>query len=393
MQFLLIIIVLAYVEVLYCQWQNNLALLTSNALFTQQTGPYASQQSGTFFQLYTQTTANFITCTNPQTSYITLNNNYPSVQTDQNYFLQSGYFVAFDLFFQGTWQNQGVKFKFGSFEFQYYYQQPSVYPLTNQFCDYQDVDVKTVNFTITSTNNEKIQFISQNFNDGQVSIRNLYVSSFNCFPSCSSCSGPGFNECTDCYFQTPTNGICPTCPQNQYYMKNIGCKPICDIGSSLIKQGFCQNYPTQTFITTQFTSNLSSPEILKWSLILDPLHVDNTLLPNIYVNYQYIYGIFKYNSGVYRYINELSSNYPTHLIGFKITLLIFNEIPLGCGIQININNMYYGSISREISGIQAHQLGVYEISDFGSYPTYSSVKKYVLVTYFDIPKIPLLFSA
>ncbi|CAK69167.1 unnamed protein product (macronuclear) [Paramecium tetraurelia] len=393
MQFLLIIIVLTYVEVLYCQWQNNLALLTSNTLFTQQTGPYASQQSGTFLQFNTQITAYFITCTNPKTSYITLNSQYPSVETDQNYFLQSGYFVAFDLFFKSTWDIQVIRFKFGSFEYQYIYYEPSDHPLTYKFCDNKIVDVKTVNFSITTTNYEKIQFIFSYFNIGWVSIRNFYISSFNCYPSCSSCSGSGFNECTDCYFQTPTNGICPSCPTNQYYAKHIGCKPICDIGSSLIKKGFCQNYPTQSFISTQFTPNVSSPENMKWSLILDPLHVDNTLLPNIYVNYQYIYGIFKYHSGVNRFINELSSNYSTYLIGFKITLITFNDIPLGCGIQININNTYYGSISRNDQGIQAHQLSIYETSDFGSYPTYSSVKKYVLVTYYDIPKNPLLFSA
>ncbi|CAD8180616.1 unnamed protein product [Paramecium pentaurelia] len=335
MQFLLIIIVLAFLEVPYCQWSIYTSLLNSNSLFTQKTGQYASQQSGSFLQLNTQTTAHFITCTTQQTSYITLNNNYPSVQTDQTYFIKNGFFVAFDLYFQGTWENQVVKFQFGSFEYQYQYESPSVYPINYAFCDNKEAGVKTVNFTISTSYYEQIQFTSLNTGTGQVSIRNLHVSYFKCFPSCSYCNGPGFQYCTSCYFQTPTNGICPTCPTNQYYMKYTGCKLICDISSSFFQGGFCQNYPIQTFVSTQFTS-IKTPENLKWSLILDSQHIDNTLLPNIYFQYQYIYGIFKYNSGVYRFINELSTNYATYSIGLKITLFTFNEIPLDCGIHIKI---------------------------------------------------------
>ncbi|CAD8198419.1 unnamed protein product [Paramecium octaurelia] len=392
MRFLFIIIVLAYVEVSQCQWYNTVALLASNTIFTESTGPNAYLKSGTFLQQSTQTTANFITCINPETSYITLNSNYPTVVTNQTHYTNTGDFLAFDLYFQGTWQNQTVKFKKGSFEYLYYYESPSVYSSTNAFCDSLSAVIKTVNFTITTSNIKEILFFSQNSGDGQVSIKNYYVSTFICFPSCSKCGGPGFQECTNCYYQTPTNGICPTCPANEYYMKYIGCKKICHIDSALFKNGFCQSYPIQTFTTTSFTQNTFSSQNMKWSLILDSLHLDNAVYPNIYLYYRYIYGVFKYNSGVYRFINELSTNYATQLIGLHLTIVTFNEIPLNCGIRFKINNTYYGSIYRNNIGIQTHNLQIYETTILGAYQTYS-VKQYLLITYLDIPKNQLLFSA
>ncbi|CAK94692.1 unnamed protein product (macronuclear) [Paramecium tetraurelia] len=392
MQFFFVIIVLAHIEVSYSQWYNTIAVLASNTIFTEQTGPNAYLKSGTFLQQSTQVTANFITCTNPKTSYITLNSNYPTVVTNQTHYINIGDFLAFDLYFQGTWQNQSVKFKIGSFEYQYYYESPSVYSSTNSFCDSLGSVIKTVNFTMTTLSNNKILFFSSNSGDGLVSIKNFYSSTFICFPSCSKCSGPDFQECTICYYQTPTNGICPTCPANEMqtdlpYRFSFFQEWIL---SNLPKQSH-HKYLVQTFTKTYFTLNVS-PENMKWSLILDSIHLDTTLLPNIYLNYQYIYGVFKYNSGVYRFINELSINYATHLIGFHITLVTFNAIPLNCGIQFKINNTYYGSIYRNNIGIQTHNVQIYETISSGSYLTYF-VTKYLLITYLDIPKNQLLFSA
>ncbi|CAD8102908.1 unnamed protein product [Paramecium sonneborni] len=94
------------------------------------------------------------------------------------------------------------------------------------------------------------------------------------------------------------------------------------------------------------------------------------------------------------YFNKLSTyNYAVYLIGLKISIFSFNDIPINCGIQFKINNTYYGSIYRNASGIQTHRLKISQNFSFGSYLTYSSTTRYDLITYVDIPKNSFLFSA
>lgn len=58
-----------------------------------------------------------------------------------------------------------------------------------------------------------------------------------------------------------------------------------------------------------------------------------------------------------------------------------------------INNTIFGSIYRSASGIQTNKLIIYNIELDSVYLTYSSNKKYDLITYVDIPRYPFLFSA
>ncbi|CAD8129277.1 unnamed protein product [Paramecium sonneborni] len=386
------------------QWINDESFLEEDKTFIQQTGQWAFTSSGYFILPSTETTANFITCTTPATSYITLTNSYPSAESQSSYSFNKCW-ISMDLYFQGTWSSETVQYKQGSFTYSYSYTSPTTYSIQTGFCDALPYEVRTVNFTIILTTIPtygKILFTSTNTNTGLVSIKNIYVSKIKCYPSCSVCTDPEKNQCTSCYYGLPTNNICPPCPSNQYYWKYQGCKDICDIDSPLYSNGFCQYYPINKIDYVYFTMPITYSKNLKWSLIYDQqnvdtsptiIQVDTQVGENTYIQ-TYIQGVFKFNSGIYRCFKELSTySYKYYLIGLKISIVALNDFPINCGIQFKINNTYFGSIYRNASGIQTHKLIISQTFNSKSYSTYSNNKRYDLITYVDIPKYQFVFSA
>ncbi|CAD8183516.1 unnamed protein product [Paramecium octaurelia] len=370
--------------------------LDKNEVFTIQTGLTSFLYSGEFTLPSTTATANFVTCTTPHTSYLTLSNDYPSNQNHFQYFYRNGDWITMDLYFQGTWSSEKVQFTLGSFSYSYTYTSPTIYSMATGFCDTTLFQLKTLNFTLQlaqSTAQDIIKFTSTNTNEGMVSLRNIYVSSLNCYPSCALCTGSKYNQCTSCYYGAPTANICPPCPSNQYYQKYRGCRDICDIYYPFYSNGFCQKYSIFQIDDGYFTPPSIYTENLKWQLIYDQQHLDKS--PTlIYIGSQFGYGIFKFNFGIYRYFNELSTySYSTYLIGFQISIILYNDIPINCGIQFKLNNTYYGSIYRNSSGLQTHQLKIFLTKDYGSYLTYSKSTRCELIFYYDIPKYSFLFSA
>ncbi|CAD8127677.1 unnamed protein product [Paramecium sonneborni] len=364
------------------KWQIIDSFLYSNQVFSSSTS---------YFTLPSSTTlAQFITCTTPATSYITLNTTNPSVESKYWNYYKSGTFIVFDLFFQGTWENQAVIFSIDIFSYSFYYTSPTTYPIKSEFCDNLATDFRTINFTLTISTSEKMKFTSTGQGDAQVSIKNIYILRIKCCPSCSQCTGSQFNECTQCYYGNPTNNICPTCPSNQYYMRFWGCKNICDMYSPIYQDGFCQNYPI-SLIEYDYAYIRSSGN-LNWSPIYDPLNID--ISPTFQYAVGEFYGIFKFNSGFFYFFNKISNyTFATYLIGLEVVIKTFNDIPLNCGIQFKINNTYYGSIYKNDQGIQTHKFKIYEIFNYGYQQSYSSIKDYQLITYLDIPQLPILFSA
>ncbi|CAD8191346.1 unnamed protein product [Paramecium pentaurelia] len=57
-----------------------------------------------------------------------------------------------------------------------------------------------------------------------------------------------------------------------------------------------------------------------------------------------------------------------------------------------INDYYVGSIYRDESGIQTHNLIIYSTSSISPSLTYTSIQQLSLITYIDIPNFPFLFS-
>ena len=75
---LLIIISAILIKESATQWRLKLSMLSADAIFTEYEGLNASKYSNSFANYDSNNrTANFITCTNPATSYITLSSIYP----------------------------------------------------------------------------------------------------------------------------------------------------------------------------------------------------------------------------------------------------------------------------------------------------------------------------
>ncbi|CAD8188635.1 unnamed protein product [Paramecium pentaurelia] len=409
MNYQIVFIIFCLINISNSQWEPKYQYLCYNSIYTQNNGPSASDFAGNFLLPNQLITAKFITCTKPSISYITLNSRYPSAQMAYKIEYENGFFLSVDFYFRGKWTSQTVTITIDSFSHSFIYNSPTNYLAKTGFCDDMDYDIKTINFIFSTSVVGKLQFTSSNTIDGQVSIRNLYIQGPKCYPSCLKCTGPKSNQCTKCYYGLPQNNICPPCPSHQFYMKRIGCRDICDISYPLYYNGFCQSY------------SIEGLDQFQWFQIYDPLNVDTS--PKVISDY---YGIFKFNSGVQKFYESLTTySYAIHLIGLKITIFTFNAIPLNCGIKflimevfkLNIllyrnqyifrfnyqsnnfqtqkphNNTYFGSIYRNESGIQTHNIKIYYNYEYGSFQNYQSHQMIQLITYVDVPKQPFLFSA
>ncbi|CAD8101297.1 unnamed protein product [Paramecium primaurelia] len=336
-------------------------------------------------------TANFITCKQPSISYITMDSTFNTINRLYTNNFQSGYFISFDLYFQGKWDNDKVVFQIGSFFHEFKYSSPDQYPITQGFCDSLQTDVRTINFILPSTQSGQINFKQSNTNTGSVSIRTIMIlkKSTQCYPSCSSCTGPEKNQCTSCFSGAPTNNQCPSCSNGQYYEKQVGCRFYCKFEKLRYSNGFCQEFEHSVIV--QFDNSISSAKMLRWQLIYDPLHVDTS--PKYIYAYHYVYGIFKYYSGIGRLIQEISTSTITYSYGMRIKLILFNNLQLGGGIRFLINNTYYSSIYKDSQGIQTHGIKISEISNIGACNSYSYCSYYDLYMFVYIPQYQFYFSA
>ncbi|CAK74184.1 unnamed protein product (macronuclear) [Paramecium tetraurelia] len=364
------------------QWHSKTQLLYYDKIFTSTPDRYNEFWQYWHFTLSSGSTpANFIDCTTPTTSYITLNNAQATAKYNESCTYDVGDYVSIDLFFHGTWLSQNVQFTIGTFSKTYTYTSPANYPMTTGFCNTIPFEVKTWKFAIPSLQSGYPQFKSLNTNSGQVSIRNFVTSSifFICYPSCSDCTGPQFNQCTSCYEGTLINNICPSCPSNQYYEKYSGCKDICDIDQSFYSNGFCNRFTNRIIESAQIGNRYSD---LQWFELYDPQNIDTS--PKL-ILIKYLFGIFKFNSGFYRFFPQYPLLYWISLIlDLKLQLLHLMTFQLIVELR---------SIYKNVSGIQTHKFKIYQTQLSSSYLTYSSSKTYVLITYFNIPKYPFLFSA
>ncbi|CAD8092876.1 unnamed protein product [Paramecium primaurelia] len=394
------------------QWSNQVTLLYQNITFTKYEGANATLYSNNFVNYDNiSQTANFITCINPPISYITLNSTYPKVKEyyvdnrcsntnsycwyEYNYrTYKLGDFISFDLFFQGTWSNDLVDFKFGNFTYSYMYTSPVDSWQSNHFCDGLQYDVKQVNFFLPNLISQKLIISSLNYGNGQVSIRNFRSLTYSCDPFCKTCVGIKQNQCSSCYYGHATNGVCPPCPFGHYFSSGCVIIPRCNFILPLCVKTSCKF--CQTFgIFSDSIQNLTErylPTFLQWTIIYDPQFIDQSLT-SLYHKNVFFYGIFKYSTGISKYVNLPSTSKKGYYVGVQINLYIFNDIPLDCGISFKFNLTYYGSIYRNNSGIQLHKFKYLDIKPLDQYSTYSTSNEYILYGYFDIPLQPIQFTA
>ncbi|CAD8114061.1 unnamed protein product [Paramecium sonneborni] len=88
---------------------------------------------------------------------------------------------------------------------------------------------------------------------------------------------------------------------------------------------------------------------------------------NIYMEFQLQFWNYEINS-YFKFIRKLSKG--------NNFIIVFYEIPLGCGIQFKCNNTYVGSIFKNNSGVQLHYLGEFSYISLGPNNSYqSSIKQ------------------
>ncbi|CAD8116694.1 unnamed protein product [Paramecium primaurelia] len=138
-------------------------------------------------------------------------------------------------------------------------------------------------------NYARLQFTSSNRNDGQVSIRNVFVSTFKCYPSCKQCTGPKSNQFTTCYYRLPTKiFVHPV----QLIMKNTLDAEIFVIQTPLYTNGFSQSY-LNSFFANAIVQYQQPQWLFKYDL--EPVDKYPTKITSD------CYGIFNFNSGIYRF--------------------------------------------------------------------------------------------
>ncbi|CAD8042899.1 unnamed protein product [Paramecium primaurelia] len=276
MNFLIISIIVGLIVVSSSQWQSY-HLLYSDVKFTYKNDSSAQMHSGGFLLPSRETTANFIDCNSPSTTYITLNSTYPQTRSSFMITLKNGYLFSVDFYFQGTWTSQTVTIMINQVSYTYNYTSPKNYQSTSGFCDDFAYEVKTVTFTYQQPNQTsgQLYFTSQNTNDGQVSIRNISITLPKCYPSCKQCTGPQFNQCTSCYYGIPINNICLSHPSILQNLKEHICRDICDININVSCQynGFQKSYLNETCVKNQI--KLCAPQNqLQEAEICIPIHED-----------------------------------------------------------------------------------------------------------------------
>ncbi|CAD8090860.1 unnamed protein product [Paramecium sonneborni] len=387
------LVFLILIQKIITQWLVKDQAMISNVIYEQVTAGNAFEKTEGFVKTSnTLMTANFINCQTPLTSYITLDKNNPGIENYKDKQVSYGSVLSFDLYFHGTWNAQSITINLGSFSHSISYIQPSTYHLDTQFCDNTPYEIQSHYIFFQQSYSGKFSYSSSNLLDGKVSLRNIFITRLQCYPSCMQCSGPEFNECSMCFYGIPLNNICPTCPNGQYYVKYLGCRNVCNFDSKLFKNQFCEGYPITYFLQSKLDLHPQQIEQVRWSINYDKKNIDPTIRLDFHVNNILCFGIFKYNSGIQRFVNEINPNIGTQLIGLRIEIILFNSLTTNSGINIQINNTYYGSLYKISTQIETHNMFVFDQTFMGCSLPYTNCYLYELHMFVDIPSNPFLFS-
>ncbi|CAD8123717.1 unnamed protein product [Paramecium sonneborni] len=360
-------------QVSVCQWTGIVGYYCENEIFTNLVNV------GGFSVPSQPKIAQNTDCTNPPTSYIILYSQQQILKSDVEIEFISGDYISMDLFFQSNWQNGIVNIKIGGFNYEFQYSSPNQYPLSKGFCDNIQYDVKTVKFEITSSQKDLVEVNTNINSNGKVSIRNFYLSRLLCYPLCKTCKGAEYDQCSSCYNGSPTNNICQPCPDNKYLMQNE-CKTTCDFyyrsnydrTSSPIS--FEQDFPNEERYSLKFPLMINDPEFDK-------------------ANFGLFHGIFTKNTATYRFVDLSSYQQGICLIGIRLSISFYNDIPVGGGIEFKINNTYYGSIQNTNEGKKFHRTKLYQEDQFICPSLWTNCQSSTIFLFVDIPKYSFVFTA
>ncbi|CAK63285.1 unnamed protein product (macronuclear) [Paramecium tetraurelia] len=363
-----------------CQWTYIAKYYYQDIKFQNQTnvgGFNIPQQSKSAY---------YIDCDSPSTSQITLTSELPRLISEDQLNLNSGDYVSLDLFFSGIWNNDIFKIIIGGQVISLNYTKPDQYPISSGFCDNIQADAKSLNFKIQTTQQVNLEFQIQNSNvDGQVSIKNLFISRLLCHPLCISCTGQESTQCTSCYSGTPNNNRCPLCPSNQSLMPDIGCTVMCDFYQRETYEKICVYFKSSTLYQETLYPNEKRYQVIQTSLI--------GLSQYMLASTSQDHGIFTLNSGTIKFIDLSSFNQGYFLIGLKLVISLYDPIPIDTRIEFHINNTYYGSIYQTDQGMQLHRIQLYKTEDLTCVSLWTNCKTITLFMFVDIPNYSFAFKA
>ncbi|CAD8078497.1 unnamed protein product [Paramecium sonneborni] len=228
-----------------------------------------------------------------------------------------------------------------------------------------------------------------NEGDGQVSLKNILISKIKCHYLCKRCFGAESNQCIQCFYGNPQNGICNQCPSDSVLRPELGCRTGCDISQPFYYNNQCLYYQSLTIL---FADYILLEERTNIKVIQDYTNTDQQPIHFSYDGRKDIIGLFKFNQGLERLINEINSDYGTYLIGIKVEILIFDDIPKGGSISLKINNTYKGSIYNDGTSLKFHKLKLISIELLASYQQYTKSMAYFLQMFVDIPQYHFTLS-
>ncbi|CAD8194826.1 unnamed protein product [Paramecium pentaurelia] len=325
-------------------------------------------------------TAYFIDCIIPTIiSLITLNSQNPILISENEIEFINQDQITLDLYFQDIWIDGNIKIKIGNEIFTVQYSSPQQYPIASGFCDNLKTEIKTVSFTLSSSQKSKMELQMTNTNNnGKVSIKNLQISRLQCYPLCISCTGAAHNQCTSCQSGSPENNRCPMCPANQVFMPNIGCTQYCHFDYRQTYEKICVYFKTSTIYVEQLYPNEKRFTTMIADIIAKPL------FDQVQASQQH--GIYIKNSGFIRFIYLSSFDQGILLLGIQLTFTLYDSIPVGGKIEFKINGTYFGSIYQTDQGTQFHRVSMYQQEQFNCIDYWTTCQTLGVFMFVDIPK-------
>ncbi|CAD8153745.1 unnamed protein product [Paramecium octaurelia] len=298
-------------------------------------------------------------CSNPKGTALILQDSQMSTISNYQMYPQNAnsinHTIVFDVYYISQWNNDALIFEYKNQAYQFIYSTQNPLKFVEGACNSEQYDVRTYQISLPYTYQfTEIKFSLTN-SLTKALIKNIHFSYITCHPTCKTCTGKGYNQCTSCLSDvTLTDGIC-RCPygQTQYGLK---CKDYCLLGATDRRERYCKAYPQSYFLYLHLVYFQYS-KLINWDIIYDPMQLNNQ-------NKKAgpLFGIFRYNEGASTIVNTTYFVYP---LGVQLYLYTCNATPINSGISIYLNNTYYSSIYYDGTKYIGNNLYIYLAETMG----------------------------
>ncbi|CAK66456.1 unnamed protein product (macronuclear) [Paramecium tetraurelia] len=261
-----------------------------------------------------------------------------STVSNYQYYTQNSYSynhtIVFDVYYISQWSNDALIFEYKNQAYQFMYSTQNPLKFENGACDSEQHEVRTYQISLPYTNQyTNIKFSLTN-NSTKALIRNIHFSYISCHPTCRTCTGDGFNQCTQCFYDVILiDGIC-RCPKGKTLYSDR-CYQYCPLGLTDSRKRYCKQYLI-SYILALYLFPFQYTQLIRWDIIYDLRQLSNEnkkIAP--------YFGIFRYNEGASTIVNTTYFIYP---LGMQLYIYTCNATPINSGISLYLNNTYYSSI-------------------------------------------------